>query len=250
MARMAEMSSALGGLVPRPALAHDVGPHRAVGDLGSDVDGESAALQGVEVLGEALPLPLDAFGESGAGDVLDALHEADEPVVAVRTGRREADAAIAGDDGGHPVPRAGGEDLVPRRLAVVVGVDVDPSRGDQRAVGVDRALGTHPAQRAHGRDAPVVHRDISGARGCSRAVHDGAGSNDEVVHRATSLSGLHGGIGPRRLHKLHERGRTGARPSGPPPTGSRSAAPGPRASGPFPTRCGAARRRAPSGEAP
>ena len=29
--------------------------------------------------------------------------------------------------------------VVPRRLAVVVGVDVDPSRRDQRAVGVDFA---------------------------------------------------------------------------------------------------------------
>ncbi len=139
---------------------------------------------------------VDAFGQGGAGDVLDPFHQPDEPVVAVRARRGEADAAVAGDDGRHPVPRAGGEDLVPRGLPVVVGVDVDPARRDQGAVGVDGPAGRHPVEHAHGGDAAAVDGHVSGARGCSRAVHDGAAANDEIVHRATSLSGLHGGIGP------------------------------------------------------
>ena len=89
MARMASMSSAVAASLLGAPLAHDVGPHRAVGDLGADVDRPAPPLQRVEVLGEGLPLPLDPLGERRAGDVLDALHEADEPVVAVglRPGR-------------------------------------------------------------------------------------------------------------------------------------------------------------------
>ena len=189
-------------LVARPALAHYVGPHRAVGDLRPDVDGEAAPRQNVEVLGEALPLPRDAFGQRRAGDVLDAFHQADEPVMAVGARRCEADAAVPGDDGRHPVPRTGGEDLVPGGLAVVVRMDVDPTGRDQRAVGVDGPVGRHPVERAHGDDLSVVHRHVSGAGRCSRAIHDGAASYHQIVHRAPPrqpswwLACLHGGIGP------------------------------------------------------
>ena len=67
-----------------------------------------------------------------AGDVLDALHQPDQPVVAIGSGRGEADAAVAGDHGGDPVPAARGQHLVPGGLAVVVGVDVHPARRDQQ----------------------------------------------------------------------------------------------------------------------
>ena len=101
----------LGGrrLVAGAPLAHDVGPHGAVGHLGADVDRPAPLLQRVEVLREGLPLPLDPLGQRRAGDVLDALHEADEPVVAVGLGRGEADAAVAHHEGGHAVPRRRGE---------------------------------------------------------------------------------------------------------------------------------------------
>ena len=77
-----------GGIVLGSPVAHHVGADGAVGDLGPDVHRELERVQVVQVLGEALPLPGDALGEGGAGDVLDALHQADEPVVAV--GRRRA----------------------------------------------------------------------------------------------------------------------------------------------------------------
>ena len=119
----------VGRLVAGPALAHDVGPHRTVGDLGADVDGPAAAApRASRYSGKVSHSHVDALGQGRAGDVLDALHEPDEPVVAVGPGRGEADPAVAGDDGGDPVPDARGEDLVPGGLAVVVGVDVDPAR--------------------------------------------------------------------------------------------------------------------------
>ena len=53
-----------GRLVAGAALAHRVGAHRAVRDLAADVDGERPLLDGVEVLGVALPAPGDALGRA------------------------------------------------------------------------------------------------------------------------------------------------------------------------------------------
>jgi hypothetical protein len=41
--------------------------------VGGDVDRARQLLERVQILGEALPVPRDALGERGAGDVLDAL---------------------------------------------------------------------------------------------------------------------------------------------------------------------------------
>ena len=83
--------------------------------------------------GNDLPAPRDALVQRGAGDVLDALHELDEPVVPVGPHRREADAAVAHDHGRDAVPRRRREQRVPGDLAVVVRVHVDPARGDEQA---------------------------------------------------------------------------------------------------------------------
>ena len=64
------------------------------------------------------------------GDVLHALHQLDEPLVAVGGRRREADAAVAHHHGGDAVPRARRDPRVPGDLGVVVGVDVDPPGRD------------------------------------------------------------------------------------------------------------------------
>ena len=69
-----------GGDVVAPALAEDVGAQRAVGEEGGDVEHAVHALDLVEVLGEGLPVPRHALVQGGAGDVLDALHELDQPV--------------------------------------------------------------------------------------------------------------------------------------------------------------------------
>ena len=68
----------------------------------------------VEVLGERLPLPLDALVQRGAGDVLDALHQLDEPVLLAGPHRGEADAAVADHDGGDAVAAPTGRAPGPR----------------------------------------------------------------------------------------------------------------------------------------
>ena len=116
------------GLVLRAALAHDVAAHRAVRDLRADVEHLRDAVDRVEVLGEGLPAPLDPVRERGAGDVLDAFHQPDQPLVLVGLHRREADAAVAHHDGRDAVPARRREHRVPGDLAVEVGVDVDEAR--------------------------------------------------------------------------------------------------------------------------
>ncbi len=82
------------------SLAHHVDAQRVVGDLTHDVDGARAHVDRVHVVGERLPVPADALGERGAGDVLHAFHQLDEPLAILLAHRREADPAVAHHAGG------------------------------------------------------------------------------------------------------------------------------------------------------
>jgi hypothetical protein len=169
------------GFVRRATLAHHVAPQRAVRHLRADVDRARDAVEHVEVLGERLPSPRDAFVERGAGDVLDPFHQLDEPLVAIRRDRREAHAAVAHDHGGDAVQRRRLEERVPRGLPVVVAVDVDESRRDDQARSVDD-LGRLGAHRADGSDLAAVDRHIRHERRAARAVDDETPANHQLMH--------------------------------------------------------------------
>ena len=173
----------LGRRVVVAALAHHVKAHGHVRDLSADVH-RVGRVDAVEVLGERLPAPGDAVVERGAGDVLDALHELHEPVLGAGADRREPDAAVAHDDGGHAVPTRWRDVLVPTDLAVVVGVDVDEAGGEQVALGVDDApcLGRRGAGGRDVRDLPVVDRHVAALRRGAGAVDDGCVADDQIVH--------------------------------------------------------------------
>ncbi len=98
-----------GGLVARSAVAHHVATHCTVGHLRADVEHEGLRVEEVEEFGKGLPAPADALRQRGAGDVLHALHEADQPLVTVGCGRREAHTAVPHHHRGHPVPTRRGE---------------------------------------------------------------------------------------------------------------------------------------------
>ena len=177
-----------GRLVACAALAHHVGAHRTVGDLGADVHGPAACVRVRRgTRGTSPSSHVDALGEGGAGDVLDALHQPDQPVVAVGRGGCEADAAVAHDEGGDAVPRGRGEHLVPGRLAVVVGVDVDPTGRDEqpgrRRPPPDRSRSTRRRRRGHRGDVSVVDGDVADERRCAGPVDDGAVADDQIVHK-------------------------------------------------------------------
>ena len=142
----------------------------------------------VEVLGVALPAPRHALGEGGAGNVLDALHQADQPVFFSRPHGREADAAVARDDGGDAVPARRLQQAVPADLTVVVRVDVDEARRDDLAGRVDR-LGRIAFQRWVSRPAAANFDDLAVLDGHiglesvrARAVDNGSAGDLEVEH--------------------------------------------------------------------
>jgi hypothetical protein len=178
-------------LVARAALAHHVGTDRTVGHLRSEIHRELPAFEGVEVLGEALPGPVDAFVQRRAGNVFHALHQLDQEAMRVGVDGSESDAAIAHHGGGHAVVAGGGELRVPGRLAIVVGVDVDEARCDGVAFGVDFAT-TRPLDLSDRRDPTIPQGEVTHAAGVSRAVDQASISNHEVVRHGSFLGSRRG----------------------------------------------------------
>ena len=184
-------------------IAHHRHAQRVMRYLREEIEGMRDALQRVEILGEGLPIETDTLDEGDAGDVLDAFHQRDQPfdgaVPVARCERGEADAAVAEEQRGHPVLHARTEGLVPARLAVVVGVQVDEPRGEPGAVGVDPSVrcAVHPSDLA---DDPVLHADIGGAWCVAGSVDDGGGFEDKIEHGGlrSSGAGRHGQGGGRR----------------------------------------------------
>src|SRR6185437_8149934 len=181
-----------GRLITRAALAHRVCADGPVRDLAADVDGEAPPFDRIEVFGVAFPAPRDAFGQRGAGNVLNALHQFDQPVLTAGAHRGETHAAVAGDQGGHAMATGRLEQAVPANLAVVVGVDVDEPRRDDAAGGIDgfRRLPLQSGfvgRAPHDLDDPAVpHADVGSVTGHTRAVNDGATDNLQIEHAATS----------------------------------------------------------------
>ncbi len=173
-----------GGVVVR-TLTHHVGAQRGVRHVRADVERARHALERVEVLGERLPVPLDALVERGAGDVLDALHELDQLLAAVGAHRREADAAVPEECGRHAVPARRREVRVPGGLTVEVRVHVDEPGRDERTVGIELAAG-ESADAADLHDDAILDRDVGSSRRRAGAVDHGAAPDDEVVHQSSS----------------------------------------------------------------
>ena len=174
-------------LIIRAALSHDKGAQRAVRNLRADIDGARQALQCVEIFREALPVPLQAFGQGDAGDVLDPLHHLDQGLLVLGPHRREADAAIAEHQGRGAMPGGRRQHGIPCGLAVIVGVDIDPARRDQPSLGLDLApAGTGLTADL---DDPVAgERNVALEGGRAGAVDDGAAPDDDVVHGPSRCS--------------------------------------------------------------
>ena len=79
-----------------------------------------------------------------------------------------------------PCPDDGSSRVVPRGLAVVVGVDVDEARRDERAVGVDLAVAPRRRPSPTSTMRPSLIGDVGRARRRARAVDDRAAADHEV----------------------------------------------------------------------
>ena len=165
----------------RAAFAHHKDPQRRMWHVCAQIDGVLAAADGVEIVWKALPVPGQALGQGGPRDVFDPLEQADQEVMLVDAGRREADAAVAHRRRGDSVDGGWGEQGVPGHLAIVVGVNVDEAGGDMGAVCVDDAPG-RAGDLADLNDQAVLngHVGASGRRAC--AVDHDAIADDCVQH--------------------------------------------------------------------
>ena len=168
-------------LVPRPALAHHIRPHRAVRHLRADVDRLGQRLQEVQILRERLPAPLHPLRQRAARNVLHALHQADQPVAPIRRRRREAHPAVAHHHRRHPMPERRRQQRIPGDLPVEMRVDIHEAGRDQLPLRVDLLA---PALRRlpHDRDQPPIDRHIRPTPRRPRAVHHQPVANHQIMH--------------------------------------------------------------------
>ena len=151
-----------GGVVLGP-VAHDVRRARPRGQLRADVEGARGMRSSASRYSPNDSHPHwmpSASAEPGMSSTPSI--SSIELLVAIGRNRREADAAVAEDRGGHAVPARRREVRVPGRLTVEVGVDVDEARRDGEAVGVELASGTGRSggHAADLDDHAVGHRDV------------------------------------------------------------------------------------------
>ena len=168
-----------GGLAVDTALPHHVDPQRGMRKEGGDVDVAPSGVDGVEKLRERLPMPGQPVDHHHARDVLHAGHHVDEDVVIFGAAGCEADAAVAHHRGGDAVRGGRDQPIRPDRLAVVVGVQVDETGGDEKAGRVDLA---HPglADVSDGDHHAVADGDVGDEGFAPEAVDHGAAANDQV----------------------------------------------------------------------
>ena len=172
------------GIVGR-ALAHHIGPHRAMGHMRADIDRALHPRQRVEIFAESLPFELDSGRQGFAGDVLNGVHQAYQVALLAAPHGREPHPAIAHHHGGHAVPARGRDIRIPSHLAVVMGMDVDPAGSRQQAVSVEFAPSGARLGAQFG-DNAAINCDIAVARRCSGAVHDSCVADYQIMHRIGS----------------------------------------------------------------
>ena len=95
--------------------------------------GRERAVDAVEVLAEAPPVPRHAFGERGERHALDPRQHAHQVVAVLGSERRDREAAVAADHRRDAVQRRRRQRRVPEHLRVVVRVDVDEAGRDDLA---------------------------------------------------------------------------------------------------------------------
>ena len=187
------------GVVGRPVDTG--GPHRGASQRGvSDEEPgvhPEPALEAVEVVGEALPVPREVT-QGVDRDAFDHRHHPHHVFGVTRREGRDREAAVAAHDGGDAVRRRGARRRVPQELGVVVRVDVDEAGCHDQAVGVERAAGglvdrAIPPDR---HDATVPHTDIGAEPGRAGAVDDGPPADQHVQHGYVSSRPV--GARPRR----------------------------------------------------
>jgi hypothetical protein len=156
---------------------------RRVADEDRQVEPRPPALQGVEILGEGLPLPVNPGAQRFRGHAFDVEQHAHQQLAIRRAAGRDAEAAVAHDHRGHAVPARGRQSTIPRHLAIVVRVQIDEPGGQREPAGIDRPPG-RTVHFADLDDTSIVHRHVAAPGRRTAAITDVRTADDHIVHRS------------------------------------------------------------------
>ena len=163
------------------AFTHCVDAKGIVRYLHREVDAMPLRIQRVHVFGEGLPVPANALGQRRSWDVFDAFHQRHQCIAIRAATGREADAAVAGDNSGYAMRHRRKQIGIPGKLTVVVRVQVDKARRDQRAFGIQQPIGGLPGQIPHCDDATSSHGYICPSSRRAGAIDHKSPANQDVV---------------------------------------------------------------------
>ena len=180
------------GLERGRAIAHHIGAHGGMRNLQAHIERERRGFHRIHIFGEALPVPLDAFGKRRTRNILDTFHQAEQPFALLRLAGRKAHAAIAHYGGRHAMEGRGLEIGVPGDLAVIMRMHIDEARRDDLAARVD-FLRARARDLADLDDAAARNGDIGVDGLRPRPVEHGAAADHDIVaHGFPSRNALNG----------------------------------------------------------
>ena len=142
-----------------------------------------ATVEALEVLPEALPVPVDPGFERDERHALHLRHHPTRVVGVARLQRGQREPAVAAEHRGHSVERRRCRVAIPVQLRVVVRVDVDEPGRDDEPRGVEGLRGQLARELADPDDAAVLHGDVGAPRRRAQAVDDES-AGDEVIEHA------------------------------------------------------------------
>src|SRR5690606_38214148 len=162
------------------AITHHIGADGGMRNLQADIERERRGFNRIHIFGEALPVPLDAFGKRGTRNVLNAFHEAKQPLALFRLAGRKADAAIAHDGRGDTVECRGLEIGVPGNLAVIMRMHIDEAGRHDLTLRID-LLAARGRNLADSGDGAPVNGNIRLDGFAAGAVINGAAPDYDVM---------------------------------------------------------------------
>ena len=149
----------------------------------TQIDRLRQTIESVEKFREGHPVPRQPRLHRVVRNRLDARHRTHRALAIGRTNGRKAEAAVADDHRGHPVPAGQGAVRIPEHLRVVVRVEIDEARGDDHAAGIEHARAIGRPDVSQLGDATVLDGDIAPAPRHARAVDHHAAPDHRVVER-------------------------------------------------------------------
>ena len=153
------------------------------------VDQRTLLFHDIEILGKRLEPPIVA--ETGLkrldAHALDILERPQDKAAMLLARRCDAEAAIAHHDRRHTVPRRDRQLPVPKKLRIVMRMDVDDAGSNHLPPGIDSRLRAGGGV-SHGHNFAVENTDVSGITRRTGAVHDESARDLQVVVHENALS--------------------------------------------------------------